>query len=220
MGRKLIDHSGEIHNGIRILSLEMKATGKATRYNCQCHCGNLFVTTFSRLSRGETKSCGCQKHQKFIHDPYTYSSYNAMVQRCTNENNDSYKKYGGIGITICDRWTEKNGVGFQNFIDDMGKRPDGLSINRINSSLIYSKDTCEWADPTIQSYDQGIRGDNPSGKTGVKFRTDRNKWMSFIYVDKKYITLYYGDSQLDAISERIKAEIKYYGFKKGARDEK
>lgn len=219
MPRKLIDHSGEIYNGITIVSVNETKTGSATKYNCICHCGKEFVTTRTRLKDNKTKSCGCQRYNKFIDDKYSYSSYNAMIQRCTNENNDSYNKYGAIGVVVCDRWLLPNGRGFSNFIEDMGSRPYDHSINRINSSMIYSKETCEWASTTIQSFDQNIRKDNPSGFVGVKFRDDRKKWTSFIYVDGQFINLYYGDSMDEAIAQRIIAEKKYYGFEKGKRNE-
>ena len=217
MSRKLIDHSGEIYNGITIISISDTKTGTATKYNCVCHCGVEFITTHTRLKDGKTKSCGCQRYNKFIDDKYTYSSYNAMIQRCTNENHDSYHKYGGSGIVICERWLLPNGVGFSNFIEDMGSRPENHSINRINSSHVYSKETCEWASTSMQSFDQNVRQDNPSGITGVKYRNDRNKWSSFIYVNDEFINLYYGDSMDDAIKARTDAELKYYGFEKGKR---
>lgn len=219
MARKPIEHSGEIYNGITIISIAETKTGSATKYKCICHCGTEFSTTYARLKNGNTKSCGCKTHKKFIYDRYTYSSYNAMVQRCTNKNHDSYHKYGEIGITICERWLLQDGVGFNNFLEDMGSRPENHSINRINSSNIYSKETCEWASTMIQSFDQIIRKDNPSGVVGVKYRKDRNKWTSFIYVNNEYIGLYYGDSYDDAVNARIEAELKYYGFEKGKRND-
>ena len=211
MGRKLIDRTGLVFNGITIVSLHSTSTGRSTKWNCICHCGNEFTTTYNRLESAKTKSCGCERHPSFIDDHYTYSSYNAMIQRCTNINNGNYSRYGAIGVTVCEEWLQSGGSGYAAFLNDMGHRPKNTSINRINSSMIYSKDTCEWASATMQAYDQIVRKDNPSGIPGVKYRTDRNKWTSFIYVGNQYINLYYGDSEIDAISARRDAELKYYG---------
>lgn len=203
--------SGEVINGITFIRVIRKETGKPTLWLCRCHCGNEFETTHSRVKDGKTKSCGCKRYNKFIIDKYTYSSYNAMVSRCTNENNDSYYKYGAVGITVCERWLSRGGEGFRHFVEDMGIRPDGTSINRINSSNIYSKDTCEWTSDEMQSFDQKVREDCKSGISGVKYRKDRGVWISYIYVDKKCIQLYYGSDESEAILKRKEAEILYYG---------
>ena len=69
-----------------------------------------------------------------------------MISRCTKPNNPNYQSYGGRGITVCDRW-----LSFENFLVDMGLRPDGLSINRIDNDPGYSPENCEWADSKTQS---------------------------------------------------------------------
>lgn len=217
MGRNLKDISGQTFNGILIKSLVFKATNSPSKWLCECHCGNEFITTSSRITSNKTKSCGCKRyHYKFIIDRPTYNSYCAMLDRCTNIDSANYEKYGKIGITVCDRWLEKNPAGFNNFVEDMGIRPEEHSINRINSAKIYSKDTCEWANYSVQSYDQNIRKDNPSGISGVAFRTERNKWTAGITADGKDINLYYGDSKEEAIKCRKDAEILYFGRFKNA----
>jgi hypothetical protein len=69
-----------------------------------------------------------------------------MIQRCTNPNHDKYHLYGGRGITVDPRWLE-----FKNFYDDMGDRPAGMTLDKINNFKGYSKDNCRWADLSTQN---------------------------------------------------------------------
>lgn len=75
-----------------------------------------------------------------------------MMMRCKNKKHISYEYYGGSGIDVCERWTGKDG--FTNFLNDMGKRPDGCTLDRIDPTKGYSKDNCRWADKTTQAYNR------------------------------------------------------------------
>lgn len=74
------------------------------------------------------------------HYPSIYGVWKNMKQRCTNPNNPAYKRYGGAGITLCKRWYK-----FENFYADMGDRPEGKSLDRINNKRGYSPSNCRWA---------------------------------------------------------------------------
>jgi hypothetical protein len=80
-----------------------------------------------------------------MHKTPTYNSWDNMIQRCTNPNRIEYPHYGGRGITVCERW-----LSFENFLEDMGLRPMGLTLDRINTNGDYMLDNCRWADKATQ----------------------------------------------------------------------
>lgn len=111
------------------------------------------------LKQGNTTSCGCRQKEvaraQATHGSSRvgkrtpeYNAWVSMKQRCINPNNPRYKNYGGRGITVCKRWFNS----FPNFLKDMGEKPDGLSIDRINNDKNYCKSNCRWAN----AKDQGL----------------------------------------------------------------
>lgn len=85
-----------------------------------------------------------------------------MKTRCLNGNCEKFSKYGGKGISVCSRWLE-----FENFLADMGERPEGTTLNRLDNDLGYYKENCSWATPAEQRANQRIRCDNTTGHKGV-----------------------------------------------------
>lgn len=84
-----------------------------------------------------------------------YRSWSAMINRCLNPNNSSYASYGERGITVCDRWRED----FQNFLADVGERPPGTSLDRINPDGNYEPGNCRWASPKVQRNNLSVQGE-------------------------------------------------------------
>lgn len=76
----------------------------------------------------------------------TYTSYCAMIGRCHNPRNSKFKSYGAKGILVCERWRSS----FQNFLSDMGVRPPGTTLDRIDGKLGYNPENCRWATPKVQ----------------------------------------------------------------------
>ena len=84
------------------------------------------------------------KHPNSTHGMFgtpTYGSWVAMKQRCNNKNKIYYSNYGGRGIVVCDSWQH-----FEAFLDDMGERPEGCELDRINTDEGYNKANCRWVD--------------------------------------------------------------------------
>lgn len=111
---------------------------------CNCDCGKECLVARSRITSGRTQSCGCLRLECNITHGLskspTHRSWAHMIQRATNPNNDASEYYSGRGITVCERWKS-----FDNFLADMGLRPDGLTLERKNVNGNYDPCNCEWA---------------------------------------------------------------------------
>jgi hypothetical protein len=147
-------------SGSRLTIIRTFVENHQTMAECRCSCGNIKTLLLSRVKSNHTRSCGClvrdgsrsrvsivwtnRTHGQYL--THTYRSWQSMKSRCTDPNATGYKNYGGRGIGFCDRW--KN---FPAFWEDMGERPQGTTLDRINCDLGYYKENCRWADSAVQA---------------------------------------------------------------------
>jgi hypothetical protein len=91
---------------------------------------------------------------------FMYGAWGGMVNRCHNPNNSAYGRYGAVGIYVCDRWRhgEEGATGFECFLADMGERPEGMTLDRIDPQGPYSPGNCAWATLQHQRSNQSERG--------------------------------------------------------------
>jgi len=140
----------------RYLTVLPEKVGRAVR--CRCDCGNEKLVRPPDLVHGRTISCGCRfaetryrKADRDIDHP-EYFIWASMHRRCGDKRRRDYPRYGGRGITVCARWTGDGG--FRRFLADMGNRPAGHSIERLDNDKEYSPQNCIWADAKQQARNQ------------------------------------------------------------------
>lgn len=153
------------------VSSEPFKNGRLRQVHCLCDCGNRKVVTVCKLFSGETKSCGCRHRErarrlgisnathghtgKGKRSP-TYITWQSMHLRCANPATKSYNRYGGRGIKVAPEWGGKGG--FSRFLSDMGERPEGFTLDRIDVDGDYCAANCRWADWATQVANRDRKG--------------------------------------------------------------
>lgn len=174
---------GKTFGRITILSFSRRTKtrcGKYLKYDRyfigECACGTVREFSLSYMARGNTKSCGCRAKEMHKTLPErsptrthgasntpTYRSWLNMKSRVKPYRKDR-KNYYDKGIMVCERWLHS----FENFLEDMGTRPEGLTLDRINGDKNYEPGNCRWADDITQARNKKI-------------------WKRYDYKGKKYM---------------------------------
>lgn len=139
-----------------------------------------------------------------MHGTETYTSWQSMKKRCYNKNDLNYSNYGGRGVSVCKEWK----ISFVNFLSDMGVRPKGTSIDRIDNDKGYSKGNCKWSNRLVQNYNRRIRSSNKTGIKGVWFNKIKGNYRASISYNNKRTNLGVYSVFLDACCARKSAENK------------
>lgn len=152
-----IDMLGKVYGRLTVLE-EVEKEVKAV-----CSCGSIKIYRRGNVLAGYTISCGCFRDEQISkantrhgHKPNdketskTYHSWQAMKKRCDNPNYQHYPRYGGRGITYQESWKD-----FREFLSDMGNRPYGKELDRIDNNGNYTKANCRWVDHKTNTQNGG-----------------------------------------------------------------
>jgi hypothetical protein len=156
MPRPLRDIAGQKFGKLRALRYvgKYKKSRRAV-WEFKCDCGQKCERIMSNVTQGETKSCGCLVKTSgglTTKEAYTYKSYDGMIRRCQDTAHPNYMNYGGRGVSVYFDWLGAGG--FAQFFRDVGRRPQGLTIDRIDPEGNYEPGNVQWATNKEQRMNQ------------------------------------------------------------------
>lgn len=211
--KNIKDLTGQRFGRLVVVGLHPTETRK-TYWVCQCDCGNMKIVRSDSLQCGAIRSCGCLKkeqdsknlvlgngHRKYQETGFKvggtrlYYIWQGMKDRCYNEHNARYDRYGGRGIKICEEWKE-NFIAFHDWAISNGYTDD-LTIDRIDNDADYCPDNCRWSTQKEQSRN---RSTNIYITIGNSKRT-LTEWCEIFDVDFSKIVARYNKNGFTGIDD-------------------
>lgn len=146
---------------------EEKSQNRNYLWKCECVCGEDVLASSTTLLKGEKKSCGCKTKAETsgthgMSGTPTHTTWRTMIERCTKPYHKSYQRYKNVPIDP--KW-----MTFEGFFEDMGERPEGMSLDRKDNSLGYCKENCRWATDSQQQQNK------------VPNKINKNKGLAGVY---------------------------------------
>lgn len=154
-----INRTGQVFGRLTVIEQAGHDVHDCIVWTCLCECGNEVIVRGDSLKSGRTRSCGClnsdahrisgRRHGAAGRGNRTseYNIWISMKQRCINPRSQAWEYYGGRGISVCDRWMNS----FMDFYYDMGPKPEGLSLDRVDNDGNYEPGNCRWATKSEQT---------------------------------------------------------------------
>jgi hypothetical protein len=160
MTKIALDIIGKVFGRLTVLEADYK--NKKLFCVCMCDCGKQTSVYYGHLKTGATRSCGCLRKEEFsdrltkhgLSHTKIYRRYKGILERCYQPNHQSYKDYGGRGITVSEEWlNSNNNDGFTNFYNwsISSGYSENLTLDRINNDEGYSPLNCRWVTRAVQS---------------------------------------------------------------------
>lgn len=203
---KSVDMAGKKYNSVTAIKVVGITSSRDKKWLFVCDCGTEFEANGYYVRSGKVISCQkCAAERSRIasvkhglSETTEFSTWTDIQTRCYNKNSTAYSSYGGRGIKVCDRWLES----FRNFLDDMGKRPQNMSIDRINNDGDYEPSNCRWA--TVSQQQRNKRNKRLIEIDGVKKHLCEWAKETGLFASTILIRLKAGDSGVSLIrpSER------------------
>lgn len=181
-----------------------------------CECGGLKETYIASVVDGTTTSCGCAWKEAIcvanaenvtthgLSTHLLYQTWNSMLSRCNNKLSPAFEYYGGRGIRVCKRW-DCFETGLAAFIEDMGERPEGTTLDRRDNDKGYTPENCRWATKRDQAFNRRKPKSNKTGIVGVSYSKKERKYKAQFGRE----SLGYFDNIEDGLRVRLEAENKH-----------
>ena len=155
---KKLDLSGKVSGRLKAIKESGKDRHGNIMWECSCSCGSVTKVSSTRLKREVTKSCGCLHKEKVTSHSLSknplYQIWSDIKQRCHNKNRHNYHRYGGRSILFNKEWEQSPETFILWVEENLGPKPKGMSIDRVDNNKGYEPDNLKWSTPSEQSFNR------------------------------------------------------------------